>query len=162
MAISMEAAKKIVNAVAADARCCKAIEPNPNGVYYNPIGTWALEFTQSAGGVRNLQMIFAGKGPGDEDFDRKICLGIVAQTVTAIHAAMKAQQLPEVRSCSGIHRVRWGIHHESTWVRMADDTEYVFDWHATLRVRDPAISKVSDWMDGNAVNYVFFQGWNGA
>ena len=163
MALSKQAAQKIVDVVAGDARCRKAIEPNPEAIYLAPGATWALEFTGTAGAVRNMAMIAMGKGQGDPDFDEKICLGIAERTVTAIHAAMKAGRLPEVRSCSSIHRVRWGIHHEATWVRMPDDTEYVFDWHATLRVHDPAISKVPDWMDGrSSVNFVLFQGFQKA
>jgi len=43
---------------------------------------------------------------------------------------------------------------------MVDGSIYVFDWHATLKIRDPVISKLEDWRKAeNAVNYVLFLGF---
>lgn len=158
--LSKAVAGKIVHAVASDPRCQKAIQPLPQADVLAPVADLALRFTHTAGAVRNAAMLLQGKGPGDPEFDQKICLGIVAVTVKAIMDAVRARRIPEVLSVSGTHRVHWGVHHEATWVRMADDTEYVFDWHATLKVRDPAISKADDWLQARrAINFVLFQGF---
>jgi hypothetical protein len=164
MALSKATASVVVETVANDAACLRAISPNPKldrfAELQNPLTSTVLQFTGTAGSVRNFAMILAGKGPGDPVFDERICLGIAALTVKAIHRAMRAGKLPDVRSCSGIHRRHWGVEHEATWVRTADDGEYVFDWHATLKPRDPRLSKATDWMEArNAINYVFFKGF---
>jgi hypothetical protein len=164
MALSKSTADAIVAAVAADTACLRAITPNPTldkfAELTNPLTSTVLELTGAAGSVRNFAMILAGKGPGDPVFDDRICLGIVAVTVKAIHGAMRASKLPEVRACSGLHRRHWGVEHEATWIRTADDSEYAFDWHATLKPRDPLISKAEDWVVArNAINYVFFKGF---
>lgn len=164
MALSKSTADAIVAAVAADGACLRAITPNPVldkfGELQNPLASKVLELTGTAGSARNIAMILAGKGPGDPVFDDRICLGIVAVTVKAIHGAMRARKLPDVRSCSGLHRRHWGVEHEATWIRAADDAEYVFDWHATLKPRNPLISKAEDWMVArNAIPYTFFKGF---
>lgn len=164
MALSKSTADVIVETVATDGACQRAITPNPAldrlGDLQNPLTSTFLEFTGTAGAVRNFAMIMALKGPGDPVFDERICLGITAVTVKAIHRAMRAGKLPAIRSCSGVHRRHWGVEHEATWLRAADDSEYVFDWHATLKPRDPRISKLDDWMAAtNAINYVFFKGF---
>jgi hypothetical protein len=164
MALSRNVAQKIIDVVAADAECWRAIDPNPNK--YDPlraVGQKVAEFAQISGGLRNAAMLAAGKGQGDEVFDRKICLGIALVTQKAILKAVTARQLPEVLSCAGLHRVHWGIHHQATWVRMADDTEYVFDWHATLNVRNPSISKAPNWLKGEkGVLFWWFLGFDRA
>ena len=165
MTLSKNTADQIVAAVAADTACQKAIVPNPTletlADWTSPGASLVLEFGGLAGGVRNFAMIMRGLGPGDPVFDERICLGIAAVTIKAIHKAMRAQQISGVASCSGIHRVHWGVEHEATWIRTTDDGEYVFDWHSTLRLKDPRISKASDWMvAGSAVNYVFFKGFD--
>jgi hypothetical protein len=67
--------------------------------------------------------------------------------------------MPEVHTAVGIHRVHWGVHHKATWIRMEDDSEYVFDWHAILKIHDPAISKAEDWVKAQkAINFVLFSG----
>jgi hypothetical protein len=164
MSLSKAAADRIVLAVASDSTCLKAITPNPTldkiGEWTNPLSSKVIEFTGTAGSLRNAFMMLAGKGPGDPVFDERICLGIAAVSVKAIHGAMRAGNIPEVRSCSGTHRRHWGIEHEATWIRTADDGEYVFDWHATLKPRNPMISKIDDWMEAKgAVPYVMFKGF---
>ena len=171
MALSKETAKKIIGAVAIDADCRNAIEPPPDTVNatVNPVSDLlfnsALRFTHLAGSARNiplvLQGIISGKNPEDDpEATAKLCIGITAVTVKAIHNALRQGKLPEVQSSSAISRVHWKVHHSATWVRMKDGCEYVFDWHATLKIQDPAISKAENWVKAQgAVNYVFFQGF---
>lgn len=164
MALSKETAQKIVEAVIIDSDSQNAIEPNPAlqkalGML-NPTTEVLLRFSHLSGSVRNIAMMMQGKYVGDKEFDEKICLGIALVTFKAILKAIKQGKLPEVHTANSIHRVHWGIHHEATWIRMKDDSEYVFDWHATLKVRDPAISKAEDWMKAQtAINFVLFQGY---
>lgn len=87
-------------------------------------------------------------------------IGIALVTSKAILNAISRGKLPEVHGSNTTHRIHWETHHEATWIRMKDDSEYIFDWHATLKVRDPAISKVEDWMIAKtAINFVLFSGF---
>ena len=160
MVLSLENAASIVEAVAAEAKCWKSIEPYADNWYINVVAVQnkVLEHVQLAGAVRNVFLLpFDVEDP---KVSKLLCVGIACETVVAIHAAMKTGRLPNIASCSSIHRVFKGTHHDATWVRMKDDREYVFDWHATLKVRDPAISKAADWMEGRwGVRYASFSGF---
>jgi hypothetical protein len=118
-----------------------------------------------AGSVRNIPLVAKGIIQGknledDPEATAKLCIGITAVTVKAIHNAIRQSKLPEVHGCSGTHRVHWGVHHEATWIRMKDGSEYVFDWHATLKINDPVISKADDWQNGRTgINFVLFAGF---
>lgn len=174
MALSKSTANKIVAAVVADPDCQRVINwplisPTLDPALPPAIQSFAngarsiLEVTQSAGAMRNALMLLAGKKPGDASFDEKICLGISLVTLKAILKAMSAGRIPEIRSCSPVHRVAgaFHVHHQATSVRTADENWYVFDWHATLRPSDPAISKQSFWLLGAAgINYIFFRGFD--
>lgn len=107
-----------------------------------------------------LKNILQNKNPEDDpEMTRKLCIGIVAATVKPLIMSVRQGKLPGVHTAGGINRVHWGTHHAATWIRMEDDSEYVFDWHATLKIYDPAISTAEDWMQAkNAVNYVLFSG----
>jgi hypothetical protein len=155
MSLSVETATMIVNAVAADGACKNAVQPSPIFDTLFAVPMLGLEVTGLAGSARNLAMIFQGKGAGDKDFDEKICLGIAMVTANAIRKA----GIPGIRSVATAHREHWGVHHEGTWIRMTDESQYVFDWHATLRVRDPLISTFDDFMLAtNATHFALFSG----
>lgn len=165
MALSKDTAGRIIEVVAADMNCRKAIEPYPNLGFVNPLtGLW-LEFTHTAGSVRNiplvLKSIVTNKKPEDDpEMTRKLCLGISFATTKPLYTAIKQGKLPGVHTVSTIHRVHWGVDHDATWIRMEDGSKYVFDWHATLKIRDPAISRETDWENaGLAINYVLFSGF---
>jgi hypothetical protein len=110
--------------------------------------------TGLAGAVRNLMLIagdilpFSTRSFSDilgnkPDNTRLLCLGIVVVTQKAILA--QRNTLPEMASCAAVSRVHWGVHHSATWIRMKDGSEYVFDWHATLNIFDPLLSRNEDW-----------------
>ncbi len=181
MALSRSTASKIVAAVVADPDCQRVINwplikinptiehalPPPVILPCVPVilpsNGSILEYTQSAGAIRNVLMLLAGKKPGDDSFDNKSCLGISIVTEKAILKAMRAGRIPEIRSCSTVHRVAgtFHVHHQATAVRTADENWYVFDWHATLRPSDPAVNKESSWLLGAAgINYVSFRGFD--
>ena len=173
MSLSKSTADKIVAAVVADPECQRVI----NWSLINPtidlalppvvqsfinVARSVLEYSQLAGASRNAVMLLLGGKPGDASFDDKICLGISAVTQMAILKAMRAGRIPELRACSVSHRVTgaFKVHHQATNVRTADDSWYVFDWHATLRPSDPAINKESWWVLGaTGINYTFFTGF---
>jgi hypothetical protein len=49
---------------------------------------------------------------------------------------------------------------ENWWVRMKGDTEYVFDWHATLNIYNPILSQAADWPQAlNEVPAASFRGF---
>ena len=83
----------------------------------------ALESLHLAGAARNLAMI----GPGDEEFDSKICRGVALTTRVAIMASVLNGKLPKVQSSYVAERVVQGYPHAATNVYMKDGTEYVFD-----------------------------------
>ena len=104
----------------------------------------ALEFTGTAGSARNAPMLLEGKDFSDDDVAEKICLGIT-----------------EIASIATSHRRHLGIEHEATWVRMKDSSQYIFDWHATLRIRDPIISHYDDWQAARGgTHYFWFFGFD--
>ena len=171
MALSQETAKKIIDVVAADADCRNSIESSGSvNATINPVPDLLfnqyLRFKGLAGSVRNIPLVMhgivSGKSPEDDpETTAKLCIGIVAVTVKAIIAAIRQGKLPEVKSSSAISRVSWKIHHSATWVRMTDDSEYVFDWHATLLILDPRLSKAENWVKAQgAINFVLFRGFN--
>jgi hypothetical protein len=164
MALSKETADVIVRAVMADGPCQKAISPNPTleaiNYYSSPLVSAALQFGGLAGSVRNAAMMVTGVGAGEPDFDARICVGIAAVTVAAINRVIKAGLLPLVHACAPCHRVHWGTHHQATWIAMKDDSQYVFDWHATLSARDPIVSTSDNWDAATGgINYLFFSGF---
>ena len=141
MALSKSTAAKIVAAVVADPECQRminwslispTIDPAlpPAILSFANAGRTFLEFTQSAGAMRNALMLLAGMEQGNASFDEKICLGISLVTLKAILKAMSAGRIPEILSCSCVHREAgaFQVHHQATGVRTADDTWYVFDW----------------------------------
>jgi hypothetical protein len=159
MTLTRALAQSVVNVVKDDSACKHAIKPHPTLDAFDPAVTLALRFANLSGAARNLAMLAMLKGPGDPTFDERICIGISAVTIEAIHRAMKAGRLPGVRGCASAHRVRYGVHHDATSVRTDDSKEYIFDWHATLTPHDPAISRIDDWLEGRgATNFVFFSG----
>jgi len=174
MALSKATADQIVAAVVADPECQRVI----NWSFFNPIIDQTLppvaqtfingiktvlEYTQSAGGVRNGVMLLSGKGTGDKSFDERICLGISELTQRTILKAMTAGKITGLRSCCPIHRETgpFKVHHQATGVRTLDDKWYVFDWHATLKPGDPVIDSDWAWTAGaRGTNYVMFKGFN--
>ena len=165
MALSKETARKIIEVVAADKECREAIQPHPNLDLLVTVPSLLMEFTQTAGSVRNIPLVLKNilqnkKPEDDEEMTKLLCIGIVVATVKPLVAAVRQGKLPGVHTANAISRVHWGVHHTATWIRMKDDSEYAFDWHATLKVSDPAISKAEDWVKAqNAVNYVLFFGF---
>lgn len=160
MSLTRETAGKIIEAIAANVNCRKAIQPKPELDFLAPGTSLLLEFSHLAGSVRNLAMIFQGKYIGDAEFDERICSGIAVVTQNAIFSAVKQGKIPEVQTSGIAHRVHRSIHHQATSVDMKDGSIYIFDWHATLKIHDPAISRYEDWQKAqNAVNYVLFSGF---
>lgn len=104
-------------------------------------------------------MIFSGMGPGDEEFDSKICIGIAQATKAAIVAILANGKLPKVRGSYMAERVVDGYPHKATGVGMKDGTDYVFDWWPTLNVRNPLVSTLAAWrVAGKSVEYKAFKG----
>ena len=160
MALSKQTPQTIIEIVAADTDCQKAIQTSPSTVFLNPGTGLFLRFSHLSGSVRNAAMMLQGKYTGDKEFDEKICLGIALVTFKASLGAIKQRRLPELHTANSTHRVHWGTHHEATWIRMKDDSQYAFDWHATLKLRDSVISKLDDWQKGqNGITYCLFSGF---
>src|SRR5436190_19789231 len=115
----------------------------------------ALEFTGTAGSARNAPMLLEGKDFSDDDVAEKICLGIALATVNAIRKA----EITEIASLATSHRRHLGIQNEATYLGTDErSSQYIFDWHATLRIRDPIISHYDDWQaarGGHALFLVF-------
>ncbi len=166
MALSKSTASKIIEVISVDVECRRAIQPKPSLASLNPITSLLLEFTHTAGSVRNIPLVLKSivekkKPEDDPEMTRRLCLGIVAATVKPLIMAVRQGKLPGVHTAGAVSRVHWGVDHMATWIRMEDASEYAFDWHATLNINNPAISRAADWDAArNAISYLFFSGFN--
>ena len=161
MALTVETVRKICDIVNKDTDCRSVI----NADVPSPV----LQLTGLAGAARNLVLISGDIIPPlatrsiNEMLGRKVdntkllCLGITVATQKAILRERKS--LPELHACAAISRVHWGVHHTATWVRMKDDSEYAFDWHATLNIYDPLLSRAEEWMEAKGA--VFARNFGG-
>ena len=158
MSLSRKTAAKIVDAVAADATCKRAIQTNPAFDLFFAGRMLALEFTGTAGSARNALMLLEGKDFSDDDVAEKICLGIALATANAIRKA----EITEIASLATSHRRHLGIEHEATYLGTYErSSQYIFDWHATLRIRDPIISHYDDWQAARGgTHYFWFLGFD--
>ncbi|WP_137124619.1 hypothetical protein [Roseomonas sp. HF4] len=97
------------------------------------------------------------------------CTGIASATDAAINAAVAKGDLPRwVLGANPIsRRPEPGksvlAHHDATAVTVGDGKTYVFDWHGTLSLRNPLISRsAAEWRKGDdryRVLFSVFQGW---
>jgi len=75
----------------------------------------------------------------------EVCTGIAEATAKAINAALKrapaGSSLAMVQRADSQDRVGTTTAHTATGIWMCDKANYVFDWHATLRVGDPILYK---------------------
>ncbi len=145
MSLTVETVRKICNIINKDSECRSVIRP--------AVQAPLLEMAGLAGAARNLILISGDIIPplatrsindmfGREvDNTKLLCLGITLATQKAI---LNERQL---HSCAAVSRVHWGVHHTATWVSMKDQSGYVFDWHATLNVFDPLLSRAEDWTE---------------
>jgi len=119
----------------------------------------ALESWHMVGAARNLAMVLLLKGPGDEEFDSKICTGIALTTKTAVVANLTNGKLPKVRGSYVAERMVNGYAHKATGVGMRDGTDYVFDWWKTLNPPNPLVSSLAAWrVAGRSVEFRAFKG----
>ena len=170
MALDIDTARVIVDVICADLSSRRVIDtphPAPPLPFIDPpmgfvpaISVYrALEPLHLAGAARNLAMIFSGMGPGDEEFDNKICIGIALTTKAAIVANVANGKLPKVRGSYMAEREVNRTAHKATGVGMKDGTDYVFDWWPTLNVRNPLVSTLAEWrVAGKSVEYETFKG----
>jgi hypothetical protein len=97
------------------------------------------------------------------------CTGIVDVTQRAINAAIRNGTLSQgVMKAVQVDRFpkkdnNVVFYHSATAVYLANDKGYVFDWHKTLSLRNPLISRsVAEWTRGDddfRVLFGVFQGW---
>ena len=153
MALSRSTAAKIVDVVTKDKESFHRITaffgvaPPPN----------------IAGGVQNFILANTpGVDPSDPNsFGFRVsCDGISKATAAAINAAAAKGEIPDVAEATDRARLK-GISHTGTEVRMKDGTKYVFDWHKTLKVMDPAIYEFEDFMEARTSTYMLFSNFKG-
>lgn len=158
--LTVDEAKAMVKAVAADPECTRRIKSILSAV---PSG-WGV-----SGGIRNFGMAIVNTysfnrffDPSDPEIDAIVCTGIAAQTALAIAKAAKTTPaLRNVKSTSTVSRVLNGVDHTATLIVMTSKS-YVFDWHATLDVNDPLLyPSPADFDKGsNSVTLKAFKGFN--
>jgi hypothetical protein len=88
-----------------------------------------------------------GAGEGTQKYNDSLCLGVALYTFKAL--LKNISKIPELRAAATCHRVHRGTHHEATWLRMQDESQYVFDWHATLNIYNPLISRFEKWQNAD-------------
>jgi hypothetical protein len=153
MSLSKGTAQKIVDAVSQDSESQKRIGSSLATVL--PDG-WGV-----TGALRNWGLVLSGQDPTEKEIADIVCTGIADATSAAITSALKGEKpLTEVAGATTVSRRVWGTDHTATLIKMADKSEYVFDWHATLNVFNPLIFKVDDWKMGQGgVQLHEFQGF---
>ncbi len=160
---------QIIEAVAGDAECRRRIDswlatvlPDGLGVAGSLRNIWLM-----TGGAKGILTPYVGPqptnpwyeaykvlrdGPNDE-FTSKVCTGIAGQSMTAIKAAMEAKKIGGLTTCDTITRTYNPIGvrciHDATKVVAKDGKAWVFDWHATLNVRNPVIQPRDEWLKGD-------------
>ena len=150
MSISRSQIQAVIDIVAADADCQRIIRSpgHPEGTGMKMFG-WAtggivywrvLEHFGLSGWIRNA---IAGAVLSDDQYQKMICGGIVAVTVAAIDP--KKASVPGLKDVQGSAREPGGWAHFATLLLMKDGTEYVLDWHKTLVISNPWVSKHRDW-----------------
>jgi hypothetical protein len=155
VALDLDTARNIVNAVSADISCRGVIE----GPTFPAIVTNALERWHWAGGVRNFALILAGMGPEDAEFVRVSCVGISEVTQGVVFAETLKGKLPKVRTSRTTQRTVNKFVHHATCVSMKDGSDYVFDWWPTLNPKNPLISTYSQWViAGTTIEHRSFRG----
>lgn len=97
------------------------------------------------------------------------CTNIAAVTDAAISAAIQRKRIPQwVKAARPVSRVPSRDNHvladhTATGIDTADGKTYVFDWHATLMLRNPLISRsLAEWERGDdhyRSAFSTFQGW---
>lgn len=155
MSLSLQTARKVVEIVDSDADCRRVIS--------DPFKSFLLEKAGLAGSARNAALLAFGwafgKGEGTDEFNDLICQGIAQYTFKALFKNIS--KIPELRAVATSHRKHLGTHHEATWLRMTDDSEYIFDWHATLNIYNPLISRADKWQKAeDQIPLIHFGGFN--
>lgn len=96
--------------------------------------------------------------------DPYICVGIAEATRDAINKALTragaASSLGQVKSAS-LEARSTTVTHAATGITMQDGSQYIFDWHCTLRLGDPMLfPSIKDW-DATEKGELFsvFAGW---
>lgn len=161
MALSKSQATAIVEVVAAHPPSIARIQKDP---WRDSALTHALPDSWGATGAsRNWRLVLTGRDPTDPAIAATVCTGIADSTMEALTKALNGRPgaLPGVKSINVLSRNgTLGTDHTATLIVMADGTEYVFDWHATLNPRNPMISKKRDWLDSRGgITYVHFTGF---
>lgn len=133
MALSVVTATRIVSAVVQDSESRKRIDSPLAKVLPDRLGV--------AGGVRNVWMILQGNDGSEPEAAKLSCVGIADATSEAINGA----KIPGVASATMHDRPNTKTEHTATLVVMEDGSEYVFDWHTTLKVHEPMIYRKKEW-----------------
>lgn len=175
-------ATAIVNVVAADGECRRFIpEVSPYAIGQKTAGSLRNLTNMTAEGAAWLGMKaveLAGAEPHAtkmaKDYWEKqgmdqACTNIADVTSRAINAGIQRGEIPawvtEAWHASRMPQQDNAVfaYHSATAVKVQDGKVYVFDWHATLSLRNPLISrKLAEWERGNdkyRALYSVFQGW---
>ena len=149
--LTKQAADQIVSSVKSDSESVRRIDSWIKKVVPDH---WGI-----SGGIRNLGYLLTLQDPSDPSIAAKVCYGIAMATSERIERSRGF--IREVARAGLVDRAHRGVAHVGTLVVMRDGSSYVFDWHATLNVDDPLISRALDWNeDRNAVLYSQFRGFN--
>lgn len=175
-------AAAIVNVVAADANCRKYIPTvSPFSIAQRGAGGFRNLVNMSSEGVAWLGVKAVELAGGKPDATQRFkdhwetqgvdqaCTNIAKVTDFAITAAIARKQIPDwVKAARPVSRCPARDNHvladhTATGIDTADGKTYVFDWHATLMLRNPLISRsLAEWERGNdkfRSAFSTFQGW---
>lgn len=169
MALDLDTAKAIIDAVCADVSARRTIGSSkrpspmllraPMRVVVPATIESALEHFHVAGPLRNAWMLAKGMDNKDDEFVELSCQGIAIVTQGVIFTHMMSSKLPKVLASRVVRRKVNGFEHKGTGVSMKDGTDYVFDWWPTLNPKNPVISSYAQWfVGGSTVEFRDFKG----
>lgn len=175
-------ASAIVKVVADDSECRRFIpEVSPYAIGQNAAGSLRNLTNMTAEGaawlgVKAVELVGAephatkvAKDYWEKQGMDQACTNIADVTSRAITAAINQGRIPPWATTAW-HASRMPsqdnnvfAYHSATAIEVQDGKRYVFDWHGTLSLRNPLISRsLAEWERGNdkyRVLYSVFQGW---
>jgi hypothetical protein len=155
-------AKAVVDLVGKDSESKKRISSVIDNILPD---SWGI-----SGAMRNWGYVLGGMAtlgnwgdPSEKEFADRVCTGIADATSLAINKLIKAGD-PRMRKFTKavtVDRTLRSTAHTATGIVMADGSEHVIDWHATLSAENPMLfESVRDWKaDKNGITYEEFSGW---
>jgi hypothetical protein len=145
MSLSVKLAREVNQVVVNDAACRKQIESLLSYLFPDAAG--------ATGTIRNVPLwifsMIANVSSEDPRIKPWVCHGIADVTVEAINKVYLGKKKMPVKYALTINRSS-PMEHYATNIFLADKSNYVFDWHATLNVSNPKVHTTQSWLEARS------------